>query len=119
MKNFKLFDAELNLLNIIWENEPIKSTELSKICLEKLDWKKSTAFTMLKRLQERGVVSNKNAVVTSLVSAEQVKKYESEELVQKSFDGSLPAFLATFLNGKKLSRSEANELKKLIEEAQK
>jgi len=119
MEDFKLFDAEYKFLSIIWELEPINSTELSKICLEKLGWKKSTTYTMIRKLCGRGILKNENATVTTLVKREQVQKYESEALLAKSFDNSLPAFLATFLKDKKLSKEEAEELKRMIEEASK
>ncbi|NLK65014.1 MAG: BlaI/MecI/CopY family transcriptional regulator [Tissierellia bacterium] len=119
MEEFKLFDAEYKFLDIIWELEPINSTELAKICFEKLGWKKSTTFTMIRKLCGRNILKNENATVTSLVKHEQVQKYESEALLEKSFDNSLPAFMAAFLQGKKLSKKEAEELKNMIEEASK
>jgi BlaI family penicillinase repressor len=119
MEDFKLFDAEYKFLDIIWELEPVNSTELTKFCLHKLGWKKSTTYTMIRKLSRRGILKNENALVTALVKREQVQKYESEVLLKKAFDNSLPAFLATFLQNKKLSRQEAEELKKMIEEASK
>ncbi len=117
MEEFKLFDAEFKFLDIIWKLEPVNSTELAKECLKKLGWKKSTTYTMLRKLSERGILKNKNATVISLIKREQVQKYESEILLKKSFDNSLPAFLAAFLQDKKLTRQEAEEIKKMIEEA--
>lgn len=119
MEEFKLFDAEYKFLDIIWELEPINSTELTKVCLQKLGWKKSTTYTMIRKLSERGILKNENTMVTALIKREQVQKYESEVLLEKAFDNSLPAFLATFLQDKKLSKREAEELKKMIEEAAK
>ena len=119
MEEFKLFDAEYKFLDIIWELEPINSTELTKDCLQKLGWKKSTTYTMIRKLSERGILKNENTMVTALIKREQVQKYESEVLLEKAFDNSLPAFLATFLQDKKLSKREAEELKKMIEEAAK
>ena len=119
MEEFKLFDAEYKFLDIIWELEPINSTELTKVCLQKLGWKKSTTYTMIRKLSERGLLKNENTMVTALIKREQVQKYESEVLLEKAFDNSLPAFLATFLQDKKLSKREAEELKKMIEEAAK
>ena len=119
MEEFKLFDAEYKFLDIIWELEPINSTELRKVCLQKLGWKKSTTYTMIRKLSERGILKNENTMVTALIKREQVQKYESEVLLEKAFDNSLPAFLATFLQDKKLSKREAEELKKMIEEAAK
>lgn len=117
MDEYKLFDAEYRLLSIIWENEPVNSTALSKLCLEKLGWKKSTVFNMIRKLAERGFLKNENAVVTALVRREQVAKYESETVIEKNFGGSLPAFISAFLDGKKITAEEAEELKKMIDKA--
>lgn len=119
MEQTKLFDAEYKFMNIIWDLEPVNSTELSKVSLQKLGWKKSTTYNMIRKLAERGLLKNENATVTSLLKREQAQKYESEALLTKAFDGSLPAFLAAFLQDKKLSRQEAEELQKMIEEATK
>lgn len=119
MEKYKLFDAEFKFLSIIWAHEPINSTELSKYCLKELGWKKSTTYNMIRKLADRGIVQNVNATVTALVKREQVQKYESEALLEKAFDGSLPTFLATFLQDRKLSKDEAEEIKKMIEEATK
>ena len=119
MKDLKLFDAEYKLMDIIWELEPINSTELTRICQKKLGWKKSTTYTMIRKLSERGIIQNRDATVTALVKREQVQKYQSEALVEKAFDGSLPAFLAAFLQDKKLSAQEAERIRKMIEEAAK
>lgn len=119
MKELKLFDAEYKFLDIIWELEPINSTELTKVCMTKLGWKKPTTYTMIRKLSERGILKNENATVTALVKREQVQKYESEALLEKAFDGSLPSFLATFLQDKRLSKKEAEEIQKMIQEATK
>lgn len=117
MEKLKLFDAEYKFLTIIWDREPVNSTVLSKICLEKLGWKKPTTYNMIRKLAERGVVTNEDATVCSLVKREDVQKYESETLVEKAFDGSLPTFLAAFLKDKKLTEEEAWQIRKMIEEA--
>lgn len=119
MEQYKLFDAEFRFLSLVWTHEPVNSTELSKICLKELGWKKSTTFNMIRKLRERGILQNKNATVTSLVKLEQVQKYESESLLDKAFDGSLPTFLAAFLQDRKLSKEEAEQIKSMIEEATK
>ena len=116
MEDLKLFDAEYKFLDIIWELEPINSTELTKVCLNKLGWKKPTTYTMIRKLAEKGLLKNANATVTSLVKREQVQKYESEALMEKSFDNSLPAFIAAFLQDKKLSENEAEAIMRMIEE---
>lgn len=117
MEEYKLFDAEYRFLSVIWDNEPVNSTELSRICLGKLGWKKSTTFNMIRKLSERGFVRNENATVTAVVKREQVAKYESEAVVEKNFGGSLPAFVAAFLDGKKITPEEAAELKKMIDDS--
>jgi len=117
MEEYKLFDAEYKFVSIIWENEPINSTELVRLCTEKLGWKKSTTYTVLKKLCDRGILQNKNAVVTALAKRQDVQKYESNAIVEKSFEGSLPKFLTAFLSEQKISESEAQELKRIIEEA--
>lgn len=119
MDDLKLFDAEYKFMDIIWELEPINSTELTKVCRKKLGWKKSTTYTMIRKLSERGILKNENATVTALVKQEEVQKYESELLLEDKFEGSLPVFLATFLQDKKLSKEEAEEIQKMIEEATK
>ncbi|RAV10932.1 BlaI/MecI/CopY family transcriptional regulator [Paenibacillus contaminans] len=119
MEPFKLFDAEFKFVNIIWDHEPVNSTELAKICLQALGWKKSTTYNMIRKLTERGILRSENATVMAVVKREQVQKYESEVLLEKAFDGSLPSFLAAFLKDKKLSKEEAADIKKMIEEAAK
>lgn len=119
METYKLFDAEYKFVSLIWENEPINSTELVKLCLQKLGWKKSTTYTVLRKLCERGILKNENAMVTTLIKREESQKYESEALIDKAFNGSLPQFLTAFLGGNKISEKEAEELKRIIEEAAK
>lgn len=117
MEKYKLFDAEYKFISIIWDNEPVNSTELVRLCADKLGWKKSTTYTVLKKLSERGILQNNDAVVTALAKREDVQKYESNAVVEKSFDGSLPKFLTAFLNDRKITEQEAEELKRIIEEA--
>lgn len=119
MENIKIFDAEYRLMAIVWEKEPVNSTELVKQCQSELGWKKSTTYSVLKRLSERGILINEKTVVSSLVKRIQVQKYESEQILEKSFDNSLPSFVAAFLQDKKLSREEAEQIRKMIEEAAK
>lgn len=117
MEQYKLFDAEFKFVSIIWDEEPVNSTELSKICLHRLGWKKSTTYNMIRKLEDRGILRNEKAMVTALVKREQVQQYESETLIEKNFEGSLPIFLAAFLQDKKLSKKEAKEIQRMIEEA--
>lgn len=119
MDELKLFDAEYKFMDIIWEVEPVNSTELSKICLQRLGWKKSTTYNIIRKLSEREILINKDATVTALIKREQVQRYETELLLEKNFNGSLPTFVATFLQDKKLSQKEAEEIKRMIEEATK
>lgn len=119
MLSYDLYPAEYNLMKIIWENEPINSTELTKKCLDKLGWKKSTTYTMIRKLSKKGLLKNEEATVTALVNEEQVKKDESEQVIRESFDNSLPSFIRTFLDGKKITEKDALEIKKIIEEATK
>ena len=94
METPKIFESEYRFCLILWEHEPVKSTELVKLCQEELGWKKATTYTVIKRLAERGVLKSEDAVVTSLVSKEDVQAAEIDELVEKTFEGSLPAFIA-------------------------
>ena len=118
MEDFKLFDAEYKLMELLWERQPINSTALSRLCQGKLGWKKSTTFNLVRKLGERGILKNENATVTALIQREQVLRRESEAAVAKSFGGSLPNFVAAFLSGKKLSHQEAEELRRLIDESE-
>lgn len=117
MKAFKLYESEYRLMDLIWRKEPLKSTELVRQAFEELGWKKSTCYTVLKKLETKGFVQNEKAVVTSLVVREQVQRYESETLLARNFGGSLPAFFNAFLTGRKLTRQEAEEIYRLIENA--
>jgi len=111
------YDAEYKFVSLIWDNEPINSTELVRLCQQKLGWKKSTTYTVLRKLCARGVLRNEEASVVALVKREDVQQYESAALIDRSFGGSLPTFLTAFLGKKKLSPQEAEALKRIIEEA--
>lgn len=115
MEQYKLFDAEFKFMCIVWEAEPLTTRKLTKLCQEKLGWKRTTTYTVLRKLGDRGIVQNENSTVSSIVKREQVQKYESEVVVEKTFDGSLPKFIAAFLNDKTLSEDEAEEMKRLID----
>ncbi len=108
--------GESRLMNLIWEAEPVSSTKLTEICLRELGWKKSTAYTMLKRLVEKGYAKNEKALVTAQVSRSEAQAEESNYVVENSFAGSLPGFLVSFLGGKTISEKEAEEIKRLIDE---
>lgn len=111
----KIFESEYRFCLILWENEPIRSTELAKLCKERLDWSKTTTYTVIKRLSDRGVIKSENAIVTSIVSKEEAQLSELEELVEKKFEGSLPAFIAAFGHRQKLSDAEIAEIRRIIE----
>lgn len=111
----KIFESEYRFCLILWANEPINSTQLVKLCKEQLGWSKTTTYTVIHRLSERGVVKNENATVSSLVSKEQVQEFELDQLVEKTFEGSIPSFIAAFSRSKKLSREEIDQLQALID----
>ena len=103
-------------MDIGWANEPVSSRKLAELCEEKLGWKKSTTFTMLKKLSQKGLLKNEKALVTSLVGRREIESSESNIFVSQTFGGSLPGFLAAFLGGKRISPEEASELRRLIDE---
>ncbi len=110
----KVFESEYRFCLILWENEPIGSTALVKLCKEKLDWSKATTYTVIRRLAQRGVLKNENAVVTSLISKDQVQMAEIDELVEKTFEGSLPAFIAAFTKNKHLTKDQVAQIRDMI-----
>ena len=111
----KIFESEYSFCLILWEHEPIKSSELVKLCKEQLGWKPTTTYTVIKRLSERGVVQNDHTVVTSLVSKDQVQAAEIQEMVDKTFEGSLPAFIAAFTKHQKISDAELDAVQEMID----
>lgn len=115
METPKIYESEYRFCLILWKHEPVKSTELVKLCEEELGWKKATTYTVIKRLSERGVVKSENAVVTSLVSKEEAQMAEIDELVERTFEGSLPAFIAAFSKSKKLNSTEIDAIQKMID----
>ena len=100
----KIFESEYRFCLILWEHEPINSTQLVKLCKEQLGWSKTTTYTVIHRLSDRGVLKNENAVVSSLVTKEQVQEFELDQLVEKTFEGSIPSFIAAFLEVKSFLR---------------
>ena len=115
METHHVFESEYRFCQILWENEPINSTRLVKLCAEKLGWSKGTTYTVIRRLAQRGVVQNKDAVVTSLVSQRQVQQAQIDQLVEKTFSGSLPQFIAAFTQGRRLSADQAAEIQQMID----
>ena len=115
METPKIFESEYRFCLILWDHEPVNSTRLVQLAKEGLGWSKATTYTVIRRLSERGVVKNENAVVTALVSKEEAQKARLEEMMEETFEGSFPAFIAAFSKSKKLSRSEVDQLKALID----
>ena len=111
----KIFESEYRFCLILWEHEPVNSTKLVALCKEQLGWSKATTYTVIRRLAERGVLKNDNATVTSLVSKEQVQESELEQLVEKTFEGSVPSFIAAFSRSKGLTDEEIAQLQELID----
>ena len=111
----KIFESEYRFCLILWEHEPVKSSELVRLCQEQLGWKPTTTYTVIKRLSERGVLKNENTMVSSLVSKDEVQAEEIDELVEKKFEGSLPAFVAAFTRHRKLSEKEIDEVQRMID----
>ena len=116
MAYHRLCESDYRFLSLIWDHEPVNSTELVRLAAEELGWKKSTVYTMVKKLAEKDLVANENATVRSLVPREEIQMQESRSFVDQTFSGSLPGFLVSFLGGKTISAKEAEELKKLIDE---
>lgn len=118
MENPKIFESEYRFCLLLWEHEPINSTRLAALCKEQLGWSKATTYTVIRRLEERGVVKNENATVTSLVSKEDAQKSRLDEMMQDTFEGSMPAFLAAFSRTKRLTRDEVEQLQAFIDSYQ-
>lgn len=112
----KIFESEYRFCLILWEHEPVNSTRLVELCKSQLGWSKATTYTVIRRLSERGVLKNENATVTALISKEQAQEAELDELVEKTFEGSIPAFIAAFSRSKRLSAEEASQLRALIDQ---
>ncbi len=115
METPEIFESEYRFCMIVWENEPVNSTELVKLSKEQLGWSKATTYTVIRRLSERGVLKNENAIVSSLVTKEEAQLAEMNELMEKRFGNSLPAFLAAFTKQQNLSEKQIDEIMKIIE----
>lgn len=116
MSDIQLGAVEAKFADMIWQSEPVSSSELVRLCEKELGWKKSTTFTVLRRLSEKGIFKNEKGQVTSLVSKEEFYSMQSERFVDETFAGSLPAFLAAFTKRKSLSREEVQELRRMVAE---
>ena len=115
MKDTKLGVIESRFADLIWENEPITTAQLIKLCEQEFDWKRTTTYTVLKRLSNRGIFSSTDGVVTSLISRDEFYAHQSKNYVEDSFGGSLPAFFAAFTSGVKLTEKEVDEIQKIID----
>ena len=115
METPKIFESEYRFCLILWEHEPVRSSELVRLCREQLGWKPTTTYTVIKRLSERGVLKNEDSTVTALVTKDQVQAAEIDELVEKTFQGSIPAFIAAFTKRKKLSGEEVEEIRRMLD----
>lgn len=115
-KTPKIFESEYRFCLILWENEPIKSSELAKLCKEKLGWSRTTTYTVIKRLSERNIVKNENTIVTSIVSKEEAQNSKIDELVKKNFNGSIPEFISAFTKHQVLTKKDKEEILKMIED---
>ena len=116
MDHLRLAEGEYRFACIEWENEPLPSGKLVELSQAQLGWKKSTTYTVLKKLVDRGVLRNENAVVTAAIPKEEVLREESRAVVERTFAGSLPSFLAHFMGGRTITDAEADELKSLIDQ---
>ena len=114
METPKVFESEYRFCLILWEIEPVSCSDLAKICKERLGWSRTTTYTVIKRLGERGVLSNENSVVKSLVSKEEIQASEMDEMMEKTFEGSVPAFIAAFAKREKLSEKDVSEIRRII-----
>ncbi len=115
METPQIFESEYRFCLILWDSEPVNSTKLVELCKNQLGWSKATTYTVIRRMSERGVVKNENSIVTTLISKEEAQKARLEEMVEKTFEGSLPAFIAAFSKSRKLTRREVEQLQALID----
>ena len=118
MQTPKIFESEYRFCLILWEQEPVNSTRLVELCKERLGWSKATTYTVIRRLSERGVLKNENATVTSLISKEQAQCSRLQEMMEETFEGSVPAFLAAFSKSKRLTAQEVAQLQSMIDDYQ-
>ena len=115
----KIHESEYRFSLILWEQEPVSAAQLAKLCLAQLGWKRTTTYTVIKRLAERGVLKNEGGIVTSLISKDEAQACEINELVEKKFEGSLPAFVAAFTKRQDLSREDLDEVQRMIDRIRK
>ena len=118
MQTPRIFESEYRFCLILWEQEPVNSTRLVELCRDRLGWSKATTYTVIRRLAERGVLKNENATVTSLISKEQAQRSRLQEMMEETFEGSMPAFLAAFSKSKRLTAQEVAQLQSMIDDYQ-
>lgn len=119
MERPKIFESEYRFCLILWEQGPITASALAKLCLERLGWKRTTTYTVIKRLGERGVLRNEDGLVTAMISKDEAQASEIDELVEKKFDGSIPSFIAAFSRREDLSEADLNALQTMIDRIRK
>lgn len=119
MNDLKLCESDYRFMSVVWDCAPVSSGTLVRLCQDRLGWKKSTTYTVLKKLAEKGFLKNENSTVSALIPREEVQIFESGYVVDKAFGGSLPAFVAAFTRGRSLTAAEADELQRLIDESRK
>lgn len=115
METPKVFESEYRFCLILWEHEPVRSSELVEICRQRLGWKPTTTYTVIKRLSQRGILKNENSVVSALVTKDQVQAAEIDELVEKKSEGSLPAFVAAFTKHRSVTEEEIDQVQRMID----
>ena len=115
MEQYKLFDAEYRMMDILWQHEPMPSPELVGMCEERFGWKRTTTFTQIKRMIDRGFVKNEKTILTALVKRDQVEQYDSEEIVEGRFGGSLPKFVTAFMGTKRMTQEDIDELRRILD----
>lgn len=115
METPKIYESQYQFCLILWEHEPIRAAELVKLCATQLGWKRTTTYTVIKKLEERGILRNDDGVISALVTKEQVQIAELDELMEKTFEGSIPSFLAAFAKRQKLTDADLDEMQKMID----
>jgi len=116
MNKVKLFDAEYRLMDILWHYEPISCADISKICEEKLGWKRTTTYTQIKRMEERMFLRRDGSILVALIKRNEVERFDSEEIINGRFSGSLPRFVAAFIDGKGITKKEIAELRRMLDQ---
>ena len=119
MNDLKLCESDYRFMSVVWDSAPVSSGALVRLCQERLGWKKSTTYTVLKKLADKGFLKNEDSTATALIPREQVQIFESGYVVDKAFGGSLPAFIAAFTQGRKLTAQDADKIQRLIDASRK